>query len=162
MLSLSIQYSRCANTTEPLELKEIHVRKPKCLLASSMATWFVLTVMLYINSYSGLKHFLQPNARTVGLLAIAKENNLDVELVETQPSNVSNDYRKLNKLGKIPTFEGSDGYILTEVIAIAVYCTWSYFFLSPLIRPVPGGVDEISYYQTVIPGRIDNVDFSKI
>jgi len=34
---------------------------------------------------------------------------------------VTDDYRKLNKLGRIPTFEGSDGYILSECIAIAIY-----------------------------------------
>lgn len=37
---------------------------------------------------------------------------------------VSDDYRKLNKLGKIPTFVGADNYVLTECIAIAVYCTY--------------------------------------
>ena len=31
------------------------------------------------------------------------------------------EYRKLNKLGKVPTFEGSDGYILSECLAIAIY-----------------------------------------
>lgn len=32
------------------------------------------------------------------------------------------EYLKLNKLGKVPTFEGKDGFVLTECIAIAVYC----------------------------------------
>ena len=54
-----------------------------------------------------------------------KENNLNVELVETQPPDVSNDYKKLNRLARIPTFEGADGYVLTEVIAIAVYRTFA-------------------------------------
>lgn len=63
------------------------------------------------------------NARTVGLLAIAKENKLDIELVETQPRTTTDDYQKINKLGKIPSFVGSDGFILSEVIAIAVYFT---------------------------------------
>ena len=54
---------------------------------------------------------------------VAKENNLDVELVKTVPhEGVSADYMKLNKLGRIPTFEGSDGFILSESVAIAVYC----------------------------------------
>lgn len=56
------------------------------------------------------------------MLAIAKENKLDIELVETQPPVESSDYLKLNPLGKIPTFEGANGFILTECIAIAVYC----------------------------------------
>jgi len=34
---------------------------------------------------------------------------------------VSNDYLKLNKLGKVPSFVGADGYELTESIAIAIY-----------------------------------------
>lgn len=51
-----------------------------------------------------------------------KANKLNVELVKTSPvQGVSDDYRKLNKLGKIPTFEGADGYVLSESIAIAVY-----------------------------------------
>lgn len=35
---------------------------------------------------------------------------------------MSTDYLKLNKLGKVPTFEGADGFVLSECIAIAVYC----------------------------------------
>jgi elongation factor 1-gamma len=56
---------------------------------------------------------------------VAKANNLKVDLVDTNPgvNGVSEDYRKLNRLGRIPTFEGSDGYILSETIAIAVYRT---------------------------------------
>ena len=55
-------------------------------------------------------------------MAIAKANGLDLELVNTNPNEgVTDDYRKLNKLGKVPTFEGSDGYVLSEAIAIAVY-----------------------------------------
>lgn len=36
---------------------------------------------------------------------------------------MSADYRKINSLGKIPTFVGADGYTLTESLAIAVYIT---------------------------------------
>ncbi|KAJ4288659.1 elongation factor EF-1 gamma subunit [Kalmusia sp. IMI 367209] len=68
-------------------------------------------------SYSG-------NPRTTSLLAVAKENALDLEFVETVPANgVSTEYLKLNKLGKVPTFEGADGFVLSEAIAIAVYLT---------------------------------------
>lgn len=64
------------------------------------------------------------NTRTRALCAVAKENNLDIEIVLTEPDKgVSTEYLKLNKLGKIPTFEGADGYVLTECIAIAVYLT---------------------------------------
>lgn len=66
-------------------------------------------------SYSG-------NPRTTSLRVVAKENNLDLEFVETVPANgVSTEYLKLNKLGKVPTFEGADGFVLSECLAIAVY-----------------------------------------
>ncbi|KAF2642035.1 hypothetical protein P280DRAFT_291105 [Massarina eburnea CBS 473.64] len=62
------------------------------------------------------------NPRTTSLLAVAKENGLELEVVDTEPGKgVSTEYLKLNKLGKVPTFEGSDGYVLSEAIAIAVY-----------------------------------------
>ena len=65
----------------------------------------------------------QGNTRTTALLAVAKENNLDIKLIETNPhKGVPEPYLKLNPLGKIPTFVGSDGFVLSEVIAIAVYC----------------------------------------
>lgn len=58
------------------------------------------------------------------LLAVAKENNLDIELVETRPPNTDVEYLKLNPLNRIPTFVGADGFVLTEVIAIAIYCKY--------------------------------------
>lgn len=61
------------------------------------------------------------HSRTVPLLAVAKANGLEIEKVEAQMQSA--DYHKLNKLGKIPTFEGADGYILSECIAIAIYLT---------------------------------------
>ena len=64
----------------------------------------------------------QGNPRTTSLLAVAKENGLDIEFVDTEPAKgVSTDYLKINKLGKVPTFEGADGFVLSETIAIAVY-----------------------------------------
>lgn len=70
------------------------------------------------------------------LLAVAKANNLDIEFVKTIPhEGVSDDYRLLNRLGKIPTFQGSDGYVLTEVIAIAIYRMSPNSFLSSDYTP---------------------------
>ncbi|OAA64606.1 elongation factor 1-gamma [Niveomyces insectorum RCEF 264] len=69
----------------------------------------------------GKVYGFQANARTPSILAVAKANNLDIELVETSPPNVSEEYRKLNKLGKIPTFVGADGFVLTECMAINIY-----------------------------------------
>uniref|UniRef100_A0A0D6R5U5 Uncharacterized protein n=1 Tax=Araucaria cunninghamii TaxID=56994 RepID=A0A0D6R5U5_ARACU len=61
------------------------------------------------------------NPRTMALLALAKENKLDVELVETTVPVESADYKLLNPLGRVPTFEAPNGWDLTEVIAIAIY-----------------------------------------
>jgi len=64
------------------------------------------------------------NPRSTALKAVAKANNLDIEIVNTEPEKgVSTDYLLLNKLGKVPTFQGSDGYILSECIAVAIYLT---------------------------------------
>lgn len=53
---------------------------------------------------------------------VAKANGLDLEIVHTKPpSELPDDYLKINPLGKIPTFVGADGYELTEAIAIAIY-----------------------------------------
>ncbi|KAF2757123.1 eEF1-gamma domain-containing protein [Pseudovirgaria hyperparasitica] len=72
----------------------------------------------------GKLYSFKGNSRTTALLAVAKENNLDIELVHTEPgSDVPTEYLKLNKLGKIPTFHGKDDFVLTEAIAIAVYLT---------------------------------------
>jgi elongation factor 1-gamma len=69
-----------------------------------------------------LTSVLQGNPRTTGLLTVAKENGLDIEFVHTEPAKgVPTEYLKLNKLGKVPTFEGADGFVLSECIAIAVY-----------------------------------------
>lgn len=49
---------------------------------------------------------------------VAKANNLDVELVETAGGAVD---KKVNPQGKVPTFVGTNGFVLSEAIAIAVY-----------------------------------------
>jgi len=65
------------------------------------------------------------------LLAVAKENNLDIEYVKTNPSEgLSAEYLKLNPLKRVPTFEAPNGWVLTEVIAIAIYCK-SYPVITP-------------------------------
>ncbi|POS81926.1 hypothetical protein EPUL_005272, partial [Erysiphe pulchra] len=63
------------------------------------------------------------NPRGIPILAVAKANNLEIEFVETRPGSTDEEYRKLNKLGKVPTFVGSDGFILHETIAILIYIT---------------------------------------
>lgn len=49
-----------------------------------------------------------------------------MELVNTEADssaafNKSAEYTKLSPLGKVPAFEGANGYTLSEAIAIAVY-----------------------------------------
>jgi elongation factor 1-gamma len=66
----------------------------------------------------------QGNPRSTAIRAVAKANNVDLEIVETEPAKgVSAEYLKINKLGKVPTFVGADGYTLHECIAIAIYST---------------------------------------
>jgi elongation factor 1-gamma len=52
---------------------------------------------------------------------VAKANNVDLELVVVDTGNPTTEYLAYNKLGKVPTFVGADGYVLTECIAIAIY-----------------------------------------
>ncbi|KIW17213.1 hypothetical protein PV08_04404 [Exophiala spinifera] len=61
------------------------------------------------------------NARSTVLLAVAKENNLDIELIDTRPPQTDPEYLKVNPLNRVPTFVGANGFLLTEAIAIAIY-----------------------------------------
>jgi elongation factor 1-gamma len=70
----------------------------------------------------GKLYGFKENARSTALLAVAKENNLDLELVETRTPVTDKEYLKLNPLARVPTFVGANGFILTESIAIAIYC----------------------------------------
>ena len=65
----------------------------------------------------------QGNTRSTAILAVAKANKLDLEIVETDSTKgpLDTEYLKLNKLARIPSFVGTDGYQLTECIAIAIY-----------------------------------------
>ena len=57
---------------------------------------------------------------------MAKANNLNLEVAERTPEkDFPVEYLKLNPLNKVPSFEGADGYVLTECIAIAIYSTSS-------------------------------------
>jgi glutathione S-transferase len=52
---------------------------------------------------------------------VAKANKLELDVVTVDTANPTAEYLKYNKLGKVPTFVGSDGYVLSECIAIAIY-----------------------------------------
>lgn len=57
------------------------------------------------------------------LLAVAAENGLDIDFVNTNPDyELPDEYLEMNPLGLVPTFRASDGWVLTEVIAIAIHC----------------------------------------
>ncbi|KAJ5166363.1 Elongation factor 1-gamma 2 [Penicillium canariense] len=74
----------------------------------------------------GKLYGLPENGRTIAVLVAAKHNDLELELVNTQPNsavNTSAEYLKVQPLGKIPAFEGANGFTLSEVIAIAIYVT---------------------------------------
>jgi hypothetical protein len=58
---------------------------------------------------------------------VAKANNLEIEVVETNTDKPTEEYLKYNALSKVPTFVGADGYVLSECIAIAVYGTCSHW-----------------------------------
>jgi elongation factor 1-gamma len=71
----------------------------------------------------GKLYTYEANPRSTAILAVAKANGLDLEVVNTDPSTAGSEYLKYNKLGKVPTFVGADGYVLHECIAIAIYVT---------------------------------------
>nr|UPX34796.1 elongation factor 1-gamma [Apioplagiostoma populi] len=71
----------------------------------------------------GKLYTYENNPRSTAIRAVAKANDIDLEIVEVDTSSPSADYLKLNKLGKVPTFESNDGYVLYECMAIAIYIT---------------------------------------
>ncbi|KAL5360894.1 hypothetical protein BJX96DRAFT_151025 [Aspergillus floccosus] len=76
----------------------------------------------------GKLYGLPDNPRTISILVAAKANDVDLKLVETQANanadfNKSAEFTRINPVGKIPAFEGANGYTLSEAIAIAVYVT---------------------------------------
>ena len=71
---------------------------------------------------------------------MAKANDIDLDVVETKTgADAPPEYLKLNPLGRIPTFEGEDGYVLTEAIAIAIYSKWGRSQSSRSHLPPPWG-----------------------
>ncbi|KPM35414.1 hypothetical protein AK830_g11160 [Neonectria ditissima] len=71
----------------------------------------------------GTLYGVKNNVRTTGVLAVAKEIGLDLNFVSVDLANPTAEHLKANKLGKIPTFVGEDGFALSECIAILVYFT---------------------------------------
>lgn len=73
----------------------------------------------------------QGNPRTTAIKAVAKANNVDLNIVEVDTAAPSTELLKAHPLGKIPAFLGEDGYALSECIAIAIYSTFCIFLLFP-------------------------------
>ncbi|KAI6354121.1 hypothetical protein MCOR25_008739 [Pyricularia grisea] len=72
----------------------------------------------------GKLYTYEKNPRSTAILAVAKANDTPLEVVTVdKEKNIPADYTNYNKLGKVPTFVGADGYVLYECIAIAVYVT---------------------------------------
>ncbi|ORY71261.1 uncharacterized protein BCR38DRAFT_404369 [Pseudomassariella vexata] len=63
----------------------------------------------------------EKNPRTTAILAVAKANGLEIERVEVDTTKPTEEFLKYNPLSRVPTFVGSDGYVLTECMAIAIY-----------------------------------------
>ncbi|KAM0558465.1 hypothetical protein ACHAPJ_004655 [Fusarium lateritium] len=63
------------------------------------------------------------NARSTAIRAVAKANDIELNIVEAEKGNATVEHLKANGLGKIPAFVGEDGFALSECIAIAIYIT---------------------------------------
>ncbi|KAI9158750.1 Elongation factor 1-gamma 1 [Paramyrothecium foliicola] len=61
------------------------------------------------------------NPRSTAIKAVAKANDLELNLVEVDFASVTPEHVKAHPLGKIPAFLGEDGFALSESIAIAIY-----------------------------------------
>ena len=66
----------------------------------------------------------QENPRATGILAVAKANGLELDVVEIEAGNPTAEHKKASGLGKVPAFLGEDGFALSECIAIAIYSTY--------------------------------------
>lgn len=74
--------------------------------------------------------FWQDNPRSIAIKAVAKANNLELNIAEVESGNPVAEHKKANGLGKIPAFVGEDGFALSECIAIAIYGKLVLFVLS--------------------------------
>ncbi|KAL5594783.1 hypothetical protein BROUX41_001697 [Berkeleyomyces rouxiae] len=61
------------------------------------------------------------NVRSTGILAVAKANNIDLEIVEAQMGNATAEHLDVHGLGKVPALVTEDGYKLFESTAIAIF-----------------------------------------
>jgi hypothetical protein len=86
-----------------------------------------------------------------------------LDLVKTEANsakNTSSEYRKIHPLGKIPAFEGANGFNLSEAIAIAIYGTLmttvlfeAFFRLQSDNSPPSASLYMMRFIKLVIPVR---------
>jgi hypothetical protein len=69
--------------------------------------------------------FIKPSPRSTAILIVAKAHGLHLDVVYADKDDKENyeELLKFNPLGRVPTFVGSDGYVLTECIPITLYST---------------------------------------
>ncbi|KAG6010077.1 hypothetical protein E4U54_008432 [Claviceps lovelessii] len=63
------------------------------------------------------------NPRSIAIRAIAKANDLELNISEVEYGKPTAEHLTASGLGKIPAFVGEDGFTLSECIAIAIYVT---------------------------------------
>lgn len=97
----------------------------------------------------GKLYTYEKNPRSTAIRAVAKANDLQLDVVEVDVTNPTADYLKLNKLGKVPTFEGEDGFVLYECMAIAIYSEspWLCLLFSYWNDPAPQCDEYPPFFQ---------------
>jgi hypothetical protein len=80
--------------------------------------------------------FFQNNCRSTAIRAVAKANDIELNIVEAEKGNATVEHLKANGLGKIPAFIGEDGFALSECIAIAIYSKLSCARCVPNLAPL--------------------------
>lgn len=85
------------------------------------------------------------------LLAVAAYGDVKIDLPENYThfeDNKKPEFLSKFPLGKIPAWEGKDGFLLTEALAIARYSTCTSFVYSFFFRtPQVGEKMRYSYFQ---------------
>lgn len=113
--SIFKKFSRAKQGRPDTKISIFCLPKCHCMLNASG-----LCLSLIADIGSGSIYSYYGNPRTTALLAVAKANALDVDMVDVKPG----DDKLLEKfpLGKLPGFVGADGFMLHECNAIAIYC----------------------------------------
>jgi len=71
----------------------------------------------------GKLYTFQDNVRSIAPRIVARENDLEIQVIPTEPGNVNSAYLEKFPMGKIPAFESAHGFLLHETMAITLYFT---------------------------------------